>query len=146
MEMTDAKVVEKKIYEEGKKHDDYASKATGNAGLTLGIIGTALGAGAWLLGGNNRSVFGSLGNGMPDNVNINTYGGMTASNTAPTALEVMEKECADEVKLLTDMFGLKLDTANKFYAMRETDIAEKFGLYKSQVDAINAENRRAMQA
>lgn len=42
MEMTDAKVVEKKIYEEGKKHDDYASKATGNAGLTLGIIGTAL--------------------------------------------------------------------------------------------------------
>lgn len=46
MEMTDAKVVEKKIYEEGKKHDDYASKATGNAGLTLGIIGTALGAGA----------------------------------------------------------------------------------------------------
>ncbi len=146
MEMTDAKVVEKKIYEEGKKHDDYASKATGNAGLTLGIIGTALGAGAWLLGGNNRSVFGSLGNGMPDNVNINTYGGMTASNTAPTALEVMEKECADEVKLLTDMFGLKLDTANKFYTMRETDIAEKFGLYKSQVDAINAENRRAMQA
>ena len=144
--MTDAKVVEKKIYEEGKKHDDYASKATGNAGLTLGIIGTALGAGAWLLGGNNRSVFGSLGNGMPDNVNINTYGGMTASNTAPTALEVMEKECADEVKLLTDMFGLKLDTANKFYAMRETDVAEKFGLYKSQVDAINAENRRAMQA
>ena len=36
MEMTDAKVVEKKIYEEGKKMGDYASKATGNAGLTLG--------------------------------------------------------------------------------------------------------------
>lgn len=135
--MTDAKVVEKKIYEEGKKHDEYASK---------GIAGTALGLGAWLLGGNNRSVFGSLGNGMPDNVNINTYGGMTASNTAPTALEVMEKECADEVKLLTDMFGLKLDTANKFYAMRETDIAEKFSMYKGANDAINAENRRAMQA
>lgn len=145
MEMTDAKVVEKKIYEEGKKHDDYASKATGNAGLTLGIIGTALGAGAWLLGGNNRSVFGSLGGNMPENVNINTYGANSSSNQ-PTALQVMEKECADEVKLLTDMFGLKLDTANKFYAMRETDIAEKFGLYKSQVDAINAENRRAIDA
>ena len=145
MEMTDAKVVEKKIYEEGKKHDDYASKATGNAGLTLGIIGTALGAGAWLLGGNNRSVFGSLGSNMPENVNINTYGANSSSNQ-PTALQVMEKECADEVKLLTDMFGLKLDTANKFYAMRETDIAEKFGLYKSQVDAINAENRRAVDA
>lgn len=119
--MTDAKVVEKKIYEEGKKHDDYASKATGNAGLTLGIIGTALGAGAWLLGGNNRSVFGSLGGGnMPENVNINAYGANASSNQ-PTALQVMEKECDDEVKLLTYMLGMKLDTANKFYAMRETD-------------------------
>lgn len=145
MEMTDAKVVEKKIYEEGKKHDDYASKATGNAGLTLGIIGTALGAGAWLLGGNNRSVFGSLGSNMPENVNINAYGANSSSNQ-PTALQVMEKECADEVKLLTDMFGLKLDTANKFYAMRETDIAEKFSMYKGANDAINAENRRAMKA
>lgn len=142
--MTDAKVVEKKIYEEGKKHDDYASKATGNAGLTLGIIGTALGAGAWLLGGN-RNVFGSLGSNMPENVNINTYGANASSNQ-PTALQVMEKECADEVKLLTDMFGLKLDTANKFYAMRETDIAEKFSMYKGATDAINAENRRAMYA
>lgn len=146
MEMTDAKVVEKKIYEEGKKHDDYASKATGNAGLTLGIIGTALGAGAWLLGGNNRSVFGSLGgSNMPENVNINAYGANASSNQ-PTALQVMEKECGDDVKLLTCMFGMKLDTANKFYAMRETDIAEKFGLYKSQVDAVNAENRRAIDA
>ena len=140
MEMTDAKVVEKKIYEDGKK--EYASKGLAGTALGIGIGGLALA----LLNGNGRGVFGSLGNGMPDNVNINTYGGMTASNTAPTALEVMDKECADEVKLLTDMFGLKLDTANKFYAMRETDVAEKFGLYKSQVDAINAENRRAMQA
>ena len=146
--MTDAKVVEKKIYEEGKKHDEYASKATGNAGLTLGIIGTALGAGAWLLGGNNRSVFGSLGgSNMPENVNINAYGyGASANANQPTALQVMEKECDDEVKLLTYIFGMKLDTANKFYAMRETDIAEKFSMYKGANDAINAENRRAMQA
>lgn len=138
--MTDAKVVEKKIYEDGKK--EYASKGLAGTALGIGIGGLALA----LLNGNGRGVFGSLGNGMPDNVNINTYGGMTASNTAPTALEVMEKECADEVKLLTDMFGLKLDTANKFYAMRETDIAEKFSMYKGANDAINAENRRAMQA
>ena len=138
--MTDAKVVEKKIYEDGKK--EYASKGLAGTALGIGIGGLALA----LLNGNGRGVFGSLGNGMPDNVNINTYGGMTASNTAPTALEVMEKECADEVKLLTDMFGLKLDTSNKFYAMRETDIAEKFSMYKGATDAINAENRRAMQA
>ena len=140
MEMTDAKVVEKKIYEDGKK--EYASKGLAGTALGIGIGGLALA----LLNGNGRGVFGSLGNGMPDNVNINTYGGMTASNNAPTALEVMEKECDDEVKLLTDMFGLKLDTANKFYAMRETDIAEKFSMYKGATDAINAENRRAMQA
>ena len=140
MEMTDAKVVEKKIYEDGKK--EYASKGLAGTALGIGIGGLALA----LLNGNGRGVFGSLGNGMPDNVNINTYGGMTASNTAPTALEVMEKECDDEVKLLADMFGLKLDTANKFYAMRETDIAEKFSMYKGATDAINAENRRAMQA
>ena len=140
MEMTDAKVVEKKIYEDGKK--EYASKGLAGTALGIGIGGLALA----LLNGNGRGVFGSLGNGMPDNVNINTYGGMTASNTAPTALEVMEKECDDEVKLLTDMFGLKLETANKFYAMRETDIAEKFSMYKGATDAINAENRRAMQA
>lgn len=145
--MTDAKVVEKKIYEEGKKHDEYASKGIAGTGLGLGIAGTALGLGAWLFGGN-RSVFGSLGgSNMPENVNINANGyGANANANQPTALQVMEKECADEVKLLTYMFGMKLDTANKFYAMRETDIAEKFGLYKSQVDAINAENRRAIDA
>lgn len=142
------KIVEKKVYEEnGKKHDEYASKGIAGTGLGLGIAGTALGLGAWLFGGNNRSVFGSLGgSNMPENVNINTNGMGGSSSNSPTALQVMEKECADEVKLLTDMFGLKLDTANKFYAMRETDIAEKFGLYKSQVDAINAENRRAIDA
>lgn len=37
MDMTNEKVVEKKVYEEGKGHE-YASKATGNAGLTLGKL------------------------------------------------------------------------------------------------------------
>lgn len=137
MDMTEntSHIVEKKIYEDGKKHD-YASKATGNAGLTLGIIGTALGAGAWLFGNNGRSVFGSIGGNMPENVNINAYGYGASGTAAPTALQVMEKECADEVKLLTDMFGLKLDTANKFYAMRETDISEKFSMYKGYTEGI----------
>lgn len=140
MDMTDAKIVEKKVYEEGKK--EYASKGLAGTALGIGIGGLALA----LLNGNGRGVFGSLGgSNMPENVNINTYGANASSNQ-PTALHVMEKECADEVKLLTDMFGLKLDTANKFYAMRETDIAEKFSMYKGGVEAINAENRRAMQA
>lgn len=145
MEMTDAKVVEKKIYEEGKKNE-YASKGVAGTALGLGIAGTALGVLPWLTGNRSTGIFGSLGGNIPENVNINTNGTSGSNSNSPTALQVMEKECADEVKLLTDMFGLKLDTANKFYAMRETDVAEKFGLYKSQVDAINAENRRAMQA
>lgn len=140
MEMTDAKVVEKKIYEDGKK--EYASKGLAGTALGIGIGGLALA----LLNGTGRGVFGSLGgSNMPENVNINAYGASASSNQ-PTALQVMEKECDDEVKLLTYMFGMKLDTANKFYAMRDTDIAEKFSLYKGANDAINAENRRAMMA
>lgn len=129
--MTDAKVVEKKIYEEGKK--EYASKGMAGAALGIGIGGLALA----LLNGNGRGIFGSLGgSNMPENVNINANGyGANNNANQPTALQVMEKECADEVKLLTDMFGLKLDTANKFYAMRETDVNEKFSLWKGQVDA-----------
>lgn len=146
MDMTNEKVIEKKVYEDDNRKHDYASKGVAGTALGLGIAGTALGVLPWLTGNGGRSIFGSLGNGMPDNVNINTYGGMTTNNAAPTALEVMEKECADEVKLLTDMFGLKLDTANKFYAMRETDVAEKFSIWKGFVEAQNAENRRAMEA
>lgn len=145
MDMTDAKVVEKKIYEEGKK-TEYASKGVAGTALGLGIAGTALGVLPWLTGNRSAGIFGSLGGNIPENVNINTNGTSGSNSNSPTALQVMEKECADEVKLLTDMYGLKLDTANKFYAMREADVAEKFGLYKSQVDAINAENRRSMQA
>ena len=146
MDMTENKdhIVEKKIYEDGKK--EYASKGVAGTALGLGIAGTALGLGAWL-GGGGRSVFGSLGGGsMPENVNINAYGYGAAGNTAPTALQVMEKECADEVKLITDMFGLKLDTANKFYALRETDVAEKFSMWKGLSDAIGAESRRSIEA
>lgn len=146
MEMTNnnERIVEKKIYEDGKK--EYASKGVAGTALGLGIAGTALGLLAGGIGGG-RGVFGSLGTGnMPDNVNINAYGGLSSVNASPSAYDVMQKECADEVKLLTDMFGLKLDTANKFYAMRETDIAEKFSLYKGYVEGLNAENRRSVAA
>ena len=145
MDMTDAKVVEKKIYEDGTK-TEYASKGVAGTALGLGIAGTALGVLPWLAGNRSTGIFGSLGGNIPENVNINANGTSGSNSNSPTALQVMEKECADEVKLLTDMFGLKLDTANKFYAMRETDIAEKFSMYKGANDAINAENRRAMEA
>lgn len=146
MDMTENKdhIIEKKVYEDGKK--EYASKGVAGTALGLSIAGTALGVLPWIMGNRGNGLFGSLGGNMPDNININTYGGMAGGSTAPTALQVMEKECADEVKLITDMFGLKLDTSNKFYAMRETDIGEKFSLWKGMVDGLNAENRRSMEA
>ena len=144
MDMTNEKVVEKKVYE--NKKDEYASKGVAGTALGLGIAGTALGVLPWLTGNGGRSIFGSLGNGMPDNVNINTYGGMTASNTAPTALDVMEKECSDEVKLITDMFTLKLNTQQQMYDHRNTDINEKFSMWKGFVSALDAENRRSVAA
>lgn len=36
MDMTNEKVIEKKIYEDDNRKHEYASRATGNAGLTLG--------------------------------------------------------------------------------------------------------------
>ena len=143
MDMTNEKVLEKKVYEDDNRKNEYASKGVAGTGLGLGIAGTALGL---LALGGGRGIFGSLGNGMPDNVNINTYGGMASNNATPTALEVMEKENADEVKLLTDMFTLKLNTQDQMYNHRETDISEKFSMWKGFVEALNSENRRSMEA
>lgn len=136
MDMTNGSehIVEKKVYEDGKKHD-YASKGVAGTALGLGIAGTALGVLPWLMGGSSRTgnIFG--GASMPENVNINAYGGSAMGQSAPTAYQVMEKECADELALTNEMWGLKMDTANKFYSMRETDVNEKFSIWKGQVDA-----------
>lgn len=51
MEMTNEKIVEKKVYEEGKQKEEYASKGVAGTALGLGIAGTALGVLPWLFGG-----------------------------------------------------------------------------------------------
>lgn len=74
-----------------------------NAGLTLGIIGTALGA--WALFGNRRSsgLLGGLsGSGMGgSNININGLEtGLGATGvTAPSAFQAWEKGCEDTLAL-----------------------------------------------
>lgn len=74
---------------------------------------------------------------MPENVNINTttggWGGSSA--VAPTAFQAWEKECEDAIALTNTIWGLKVNTQDQMYAHRETDVAEKFQLYKSQIDA-----------
>jgi hypothetical protein len=146
MDITENKdhIVEKKVYEDGKK--EYASKGIAGTALGLGIAGTALGLGAWLSGGS-RSVFGSLGGGnMPENVNINAYGNGAGGANSPTALQVLEKENSDEVELLKDMFGLYNNVNTKLYNFRDKDIEEKFSLYKGLNDQVNAETQRSMRA
>ncbi len=117
-----------------------------NAGLTLGIIGTALGA--WALFGNrgNSGLLGLSGLGSTAgtldgaNININgispSYGAGYANGvTAPSAFQAWEKSCDDALALTNTIWGLKVQGMQADAAHRELDVAEKFSLYKGQVDA-----------
>lgn len=134
METANKEVIEKKTYVHDDDHKEYASKGVGNTGLGLGIAGTALGLLA--LNGNGRGLFGwGGGANMPENVNINTMGGAGAYGAAaPTAFQAWEKSCDDAIALANAMWGLKVGSMQADYDHRNTDVAEKFSLYKSQVD------------
>ena len=133
METANKEIVEKKTYVHDENEKEYASKGVAGTGLGLGIAGTALGLMA-LWGRGNGLGFG--GNSMPENVNINAYGGVTGgSNVAPTPFQAWEKACEDKIALTNEMWGLKMNTMTQTYDHRQTDIAEKFNIWKSQVDA-----------
>lgn len=101
------------------------------------IIGTVLGAAAlWGRGGNgigNLLGGGGSSSGVPTNVNIN--GGIGGGCVAPTTFEVYQHECDDVLKLTNTLWGQKVNTLELLAAQRNTDIAEKFGLYQSQITA-----------
>lgn len=131
METTNKEIVEKKVYESGK-HDEYASKGVAGTALGIGIGGLALA----LLNGNGRGLFGLGGSSaMPDNVNINTASGGGSSADVPTAFQAWEKGCDEALALTNTIWGQKVNTLEQMYAHRETDVAEKFSLWKSQIDA-----------
>jgi len=144
-----APVIEKTVYESeghygGGNNRDTRGRAT--AGLTLGIIGTVLGAAAlWgrngggignILGGGSGSCGGGNGT-SPTNININ--GGDTSysggGHVAPTAFETFEKGCEEALALTSAIYQGQIAGLKEASAARNLDIAEKFGLYKSQVDA-----------
>lgn len=103
----------------------YATKGVGGAGLGLGIAGTALGLLA--LSRNGNGLFGGNwgSNGMPQNVNINTGESFAhGSHHAPSSFEAYDHSCGVHIAALEDA-----------RAAREVDTAEKFSLWKSQVDA-----------
>ena len=114
-----------------------------SSAFCLGIIGTVAGAAAlWgrngvggglstLLTGDSN---GYNGGGTPSNVNINTTGG-GGGCCAPSSFQAWSKECEDVLALTNAMYGLKIGTMQSAYEARNVDVAEKFGLYKSQIDA-----------
>lgn len=135
-------IIKEKIYEngEGGYNRQNSTRERANAGLTLGIIGTVLGAAA--LWGRNNGGIGSLlgsgasgGAGSPANVNINSYGAGGGGCVAPTSFQSWEKGCEDVLALTNEMWGLKVGTMQAATAAREVDVTEKFNLWKSQVDA-----------
>lgn len=142
-----APVIEKTVYESdghyGGGNRDLRSRTS--AGITLGIIGTVLGAAAlWGRGGNGiGSLLGGGGgnsSGTPTNININggdtSYsGGGSCGHVAPTAFEAYEKGCAEALALTGAIYQQRINSLNEATAAREVDVREKFGLYKSQVDA-----------
>lgn len=100
--------VKEKEYVHDNRHE-YASKSLAGTALGFGIGGTALG----------------LWNAVKDE--ICPRGGGRSGNGGgggPTPFEAWQKECADTVALMKEMA-----------AAREIDVREKFGLFKSQVDA-----------
>lgn len=131
METTNKEIIEKKVYESGEHNKEYASKGVAGTALGIGIGGLALA----LLNGNGRGLFGIGGSTMPDNVNINTANGGGSSAEAPTAFQAWEKGCDEAIALTNTIWGQKVNTLEQMYAHRETDVAEKFSLWKSQIDA-----------
>lgn len=121
-------VIEKVKEIEKDHHKEYASKGVAGAGLGLGIAGTALG----LLALNNRG-FGLFGNsGMPENVNINNNAG---SPTTPSAFDVWEKECSDNLEQQANLYNMALNNQYQRFNDRQTLNGELFSVWKGQVDA-----------
>lgn len=95
-----------------------------NAGLTLGIIGTALGAQA--LFGNNRRSTGLLGaaggGGMlgDGSTNINVVGaGIGAGTAAPSAFQAWAKSCEDTLALQGGLYQWALTQQNQRFQDRQ---------------------------
>lgn len=131
MEAEMKEIIKEKEYVHDKDHKEYASKGLAGTALGFGIGGAVLGAAA--LWGRGRGA--GWGGGMPENVNINTVSdAITGRSGAPTAFQAWEKGCDEALALTNTIWGLKVNTQELMYAHRDTDVSEKFGLYKSQVD------------
>lgn len=120
-------------YEDGGGTNNRSTRERANAGLTLGIIGTALGAAAlWGRNGGIGGILGGSSGNTPANVNIN---GGIGGHHAPSAFEAYAHECEDVLALTNAFWSQKVDTMKQMSDSRNVDVSEKFQLWKSQVDS-----------
>lgn len=142
------KIIEKKIYEENGHHDMDRVERKARNGFGMGLAGVLTG-GAALLNqwGGGRGLFGGGlfgGNSMPENININTAMGGAAAGAAPTSFQAWEKACEAQLALTNEMWGLKMNTLTQMYDHRQTDVAEKFSMWKGFEDG-QKENYKAIR-
>ena len=113
---------------EGTCKHEYASKAKGNAGLTLGIIGTSL-AGLMALG--NGGIGSLLGGGSQN-----------CSGVPHGELYNERKEQSDFVELTKQYYEAQIATNAKidksFFDLYKFNVDNSFGLYKGQRDQADA--------
>ena len=121
-------------------HDDYNNggwngnlRSRANAGLTLGIIGTA---GAALALARQGGIAGLFGGAAPSG-NV-TY----VSSPSNCTSSLYEKECDDILNVTKGMYDLAIAGMSNAAKAREVDVAEKFGLYVSNRDNIDGVNNR----
>lgn len=126
-------------------HDDYNNGGWGgnlrgraNAGLTLGIIGTA---GAALALARQGGIGGLLGGVAPAPA---SGGAVTYNVTSPACCtsSLYTKECEDILNVTKGMYDLFIVGQQNAAKAREVDVAEKFGLYVNNRDNIDRVNGR----
>jgi hypothetical protein len=125
-------------------HDDYNNggghnlRGKANAGLTLGIIGTVLGGVALAKQGGIGSLLGASAP-APAASGPVTY---NVSSPACCTSSLYEKECEDILNVTKGMYDLFIVGQQNATKARETDVAEKFGLYVNNRDNIDRVNGR----
>jgi hypothetical protein len=126
-------------------HDDYNNggghnlRGKANWGLGLGIAGTVLGVAALTRQGG---LGGLLGVGAPTPAPV--PGGVTYNVSSPACCtpSLYAKECDDILNVTKGMYDLFIVGQQNATKARETDVAEKFGLYVNNRDNIDRVNGR----
>ena len=126
-------IIKEVVYDDNRGHN---VKGKANAGLTLGIIGTVLGGAAIARQGGIGSILGS---------NATPSAPVVVSTPATCTSSLFSKECDDILNVTKGMYDLYIAGTAQAAAAREVDVAEKFGLFISNRNAIDAvkENNNA---